>query len=230
MHHHLQHPGKLLSRRRAKLPKRWKFAMKLRLISLTPFPLSLSLKPLSFPFISGDAGVFIRTRNERVIDRGIEFNRSTLPFPLLSLLLLCWTLCRSNILCVKFALTMKNEPDEERASERRRQKRRNETLHKSSPAKKMLDETREERGRRLCFWERESSGNEARNIQPNLILLASFTKTEQILLLTYTIFNSSIFKSQAQNKCFGCNPIGKNSSANSCCKGFPLLGRGRSSM
>ena len=31
----------LLLRGRAKLPKRWKFAMKLRLISLTPFPLSL---------------------------------------------------------------------------------------------------------------------------------------------------------------------------------------------
>ena len=46
------------------------------------FPtLSLHLKPLSFPFISGDAGVFIRTRNERVIDRGGEFNSSTVPFP-----------------------------------------------------------------------------------------------------------------------------------------------------
>ena len=49
-----------------------------------PHPtLSLHLKPLSFPFISGDAGVFIWTRNERVIDRGGEFNRSALPSPLL---------------------------------------------------------------------------------------------------------------------------------------------------
>ena len=37
-------------------------------------PSRLSPHSLPFPFISGDAGVFIWTRNERVIDRGGGFN------------------------------------------------------------------------------------------------------------------------------------------------------------
>ena len=121
----------LLLRGRAKLPKRWKFAMKLRLISLTPFPLSLSLslslvraiylEPLSLarsPLLAAIPGFLSGGVTRRL---SIAEESSTLqPFsPSLScpssVSLRDWTQWprRNNIRCVKSTLTMKSEPDGE---------------------------------------------------------------------------------------------------------------------
>ena len=67
---------------------------------------------------------------------------------------------------------MKNEPDEEMSEEREREADKNCGLGDPSQILPGQDVGRNARGRRLKMSVgRESSGNEARNIWPNLILL-----------------------------------------------------------